>query len=184
MADQPDDEASWLAYQNNLRAFLRSRITNPHDAEDVFQDVLLKSYQALPELRSSASIKPWLFQIAQRAIVDYYRSSAQRHTIEVDELWYQQDEPQLQAELMHCLAPFIQRLPEEFVDMMNQVELQGKSQKLFAQEQGVTYSTLKSRVQKGRRLLREQFDLCCHFALDSRGSLMECEPKSNSCKNC
>jgi len=42
----------------------------------------------------------------------------------------------------------------------------------------VSYSTLKSRVQKSRSLLKKVFDDCCHFNIDKNGSIYDYELKS------
>ncbi len=172
-------ESLWLQYRQQLSSFLHARISHAEDAEDILQDVLLKSLQALPQLKSHASIKPWLFQIANRTLIDFYRSRAQRHELMQAELWYQRDDDDIQQELAQCLSPFIQQLPDDMAILLREVELLGKSQKQLAAEQGISYSTLKSRVHKGRQQLRQLFEDCCQFSLDAQGRILDCDPNSD-----
>ena len=57
-----DIDTIWREYRQGLQRFLQSRIANPADAEDVLQDILIKSHQHLHTLSSQNSIKPWLLQ--------------------------------------------------------------------------------------------------------------------------
>ena len=66
-------EQIWVEYKNSLHAFLLSKVSNPADAEELLQDILLKTHLQIHQLKDQASIKPWLFQIANHAIIDFYR---------------------------------------------------------------------------------------------------------------
>jgi RNA polymerase sigma-70 factor (ECF subfamily) len=46
-----------------------------------------------------------------------------------------------------------------------------------AEREGVSLSGMKSRVQRGRRLLRELFEACCEIALDARGKPTDFTPR-------
>lgn len=177
-------EDIWPQYRSRLRAFLRSRVSNPEDAEDLLQDISVKVFTGLPALEDSAKLKSWLFQTAQRAIIDHYRKGGRAKNVHPDDLWYTKDDPVARQDLERCVEPFIQSLPAETARMLTAIDLQGMSQRDYAAQQGLPYSTLKSRVQKGRDALRKAFEDCCSFSLDSRGSIAEYNPKSDTCKNC
>ena len=44
---------------------------------------------------------------------------------------------------------------------------------------GISLSGMKSRVQRGRVQLRKALEDCCHIALDARGRVVSCEPRSD-----
>ncbi len=173
-------ESLWSQYRQQLSSFLHARIANADDADDILQDVLLKSFQALPKLQSHTSIKPWLFQIANRTLIDFYRTRAKQRELTLEELGYQEDDTDIKQQLAQCLSPFIQQLPEEMAILLREVELLGKSQKKLAQEYGISYSTLKSRVHKGRQQLRQLYEDCCQFSLDTEGRIVDCDLSSDS----
>ena len=50
--------------------------------------------------------------------------------------------------------------------------------------QGVSYSTLKSRVQAARKALRRQFDRCCALTLDGKGAVIDFTRRDNGCGPC
>jgi RNA polymerase sigma-70 factor (ECF subfamily) len=68
--------------------------------------------------------------------------------------------------------------------MLTAIDLQGMSQRDYAEQQGLSYSTLKSRMKKGRDALRDAFEDCCSFTLDARGRIAEYQLKSNTCEKC
>ncbi len=177
-------ENLWGEYSSNLRAFLQSKISDRDDVDDLLQEVLIKTHNQIGTLRSKDKVKPWLFKIATNTIIDFYRKRGRGVSVELDTLWQRENEVDIQLELSACILPFINELPPETAEVLRVVDLQGISQKRYAAELGIGYSTLKSRVQRGRSQLRTLFDSCCHLELDRRGSVVSYESKSGSCKGC
>jgi len=177
-------EVVWNEYRATLKAFLHSKIANPDEIDDLLQEILIKTHKNLPTLKSEQSIKAWLFQIANHTIIDFYRKQGKAETLSADDLWYEEENHQAQQELSQCIQPFIKALPKESAELLTEIELNGVSQKELANRLGTRYSTLKSRIQKGRRQLRTLFEDCCHLSLDKDGVIIDFEPKSENCKNC
>lgn len=184
MDTSTDLTAVWSAYRERLKAFLHARIANPADVEDLLQDISIKVFTGLPDLQDHAKLKPWLFQTANRAIIDHYRANARGKDINPDDLWYGEDDAVLRHDLEGCVAPFINALPAETAQMLTEIDLNGTPQRAYAEAHNIPYSTLKSRVTKGRADLRDLFEGCCKFTMDSRGNLSEMERKSNGCNAC
>lgn len=177
----------WRQYQHSLKAFLHSKVANEADVEDLQQEILIKTYQNLADVQNESSVKSWLFQLAQRTIVDFYRKRARTqrdNSLRVDDLWFEQSSVSVEQELSSCIAPFIQALPEASASLLSHVELDGISQKELAEQQGVSYSTLKSRVQKSRMELKKLFEECCDLTLDKHGNVMDYLQKSKRCSHC
>ncbi|NOH85440.1 RNA polymerase sigma factor SigZ [Vibrio sp. 03-59-1] len=178
-------ESIWSVYQSSLKAFLHSRVANPEDAEDLFQEILIKTYDGFQTVTDGSKIKPWLFQIANNTIIDFYRKNNKQNDLTADNLWYdEQDEEQIVKALSHCLLPFINQLPEDDAELLIAVEIEGVSQKSYAENNGIKYSTLKSRVKKSRKKLYNLFNSCCNFSIDTQGNIMEYNPKSGNCNRC
>ena len=179
-----DIEALWSEYQSNIRSFLHSRVSNPDEVDDLLQEVLIKIYKNLHTIKSEKSIKSWLFQIANNTVIDFYRKDNKRSDIDTNELWHDDSNMEVRQELLRCLEPFINTLPEELAGLLKVIEIEGQSQKEYAEIHGLSYSTLKSRVQKARTELRRVFEKCCHFSLDQQGNILDYTEKSNHCKDC
>ena len=152
--------------------------------DDLLQDILIKSYQHIGDLKKEGSIKSWLFQIANRSIIDFYRKQGRASELHETDLWYEEDEQSVQSELSQCIEPFIKALPTEQAELLQHIDLEGESQKAYAENLGISYSTLKSRVQQGRKDLKALFDDCCKYKLDAAGNLMEYDSKGGNCSKC
>lgn len=178
-------EAIWSEYKAALKAFLHSKVANHADVDELLQDILVKTHHNLHQVREARSIKSWLFQVANNAIIDFYRAKARnnRHeeSLAAENLWYVEPEQDVKSELTHCIAPFVQHLSEADAELLNRFDLRGESQKLYAEQVGVAYSTLKSRVHKARTELRGLFDQCCQMQLDAQGNLMDYHQKDKDC---
>ncbi|AIW22089.1 RNA polymerase sigma factor SigZ [Vibrio coralliilyticus] len=180
-------EDVWTQYQQAVKSFLHSKVSNPDDVDDLQQEILIKTYQNLNTVKDAESVKSWLFQLANRTIIDFYRKRARQQRdgeLEANDLWFEEQEKSIEQDMMKCIKPFIQALPADQSELLDAVELQGASQKQLAEKAGVSYSTLKSRVQKGRTELRKLFEGCCSLSLDKHGNVIDCEEKSESCGRC
>ncbi|WP_234497336.1 RNA polymerase sigma factor SigZ [Vibrio maritimus] len=177
-------EAVWSEYQNGLRRFLRSKIANEADVDDVLQEVLIKTYKNIDKLESPESVKSWLFQIANRSVIDHYRKGNATEDVDLDTFWTEEEEEQVSRELAECLLPMMESLPESATALIKSIDIDGRSQKEVAEELGISYSTLKSRVQKSRHELRGVYEKCCQFSFDTQGNVMDYDPKSKKCNNC
>lgn len=175
----------WTAYRSRLRVFLNSRISNPADVEDLLQEILIKTHINMVDLRNESSIKPWIDQIARRTVIDFYRKKQPVYDAKPEDLWISDaGSDDVRVELSKCLEPFVASLPDEMSHLLRVIDLDGKSQKAYAEEQGISYSTLKSRVQKSRKALRAVFNECCDFDLDQNGNLLDFRPKADNCRDC
>lgn len=180
----PDLDHVWFEYRGALMAFLRSRVRDPDDAEDLLQDILIKTQKKLGSLEQSASLKSWLFQIANNTIIDFYRRKARTSRVHPDDLWYTDLDAADRHVLEGCVSPFMKALPAEAADLLRRIELDGVPQKQLAAELGLSYSTLKSRVQTARRQLRALFEGCCEFSVDGQGKVIDYHPKAGGCAPC
>lgn len=177
-------EKIWSEYQSGLRNFLRSKISNESDAEDVLQEILIKTYQNLDKLQNPDSIKSWLFQIANRSVIDFYRANGKASLAEGETLWHESSEEDAKQQLASCIQPLMSSLSDSSAELLQSIDIEGKSQKEVAEELGVSYSTLKSRVQKSRTELKTVYEQCCRFSFDSQGAVMDYEAKQSKCNKC
>ncbi len=194
-------EKIWDEYRTSLKAFLHFKVSNEADVEDLLQDILIKTHQHLHTVRSEKAIKSWLFQIASHTITDYYRRNAKVKHIDWDDPFFSDvkgdivtntgkkdnqegTHEETKQELAQCIEPFVHALSKDNNQLLTAIELEGRSQKDYAAEKGIPYSTIKSRVKKARSELRKVFDDCCHMQLDNQGNLMDYEVKENKHKPC
>lgn len=165
-----------------LRPFVARRVS-PGDVDDVMQEVFLRMQKGLSGLSDEQRFGPWVYQVARSAIVDHHRTRA-RHPLAAgevelpDEGGEAADENAAECLLAMYVAPFIAMLPSPYREALTLTELEGLSQKQAAEMLGVSLSGMKSRVQRGRERLRALIEACCEIALDARGQIIACEPRS------
>ena len=168
-----------------LRAFIKSKITDDTATDDTLQNVFLKMHTGLASLKDETKLKSWLYQIARNAIIDHFRS--QKPFVDIPE-WLPQPESdpgeKVTQELSECLQPMIQLLPENYREAVILSELRGLTQKEVAKVQGTSLSGAKSRVQRGRALLKNMLAECCRLEFDHSGRLCDYERKDGACDAC
>jgi RNA polymerase sigma-70 factor (ECF subfamily) len=174
----------WSEYRLALQRFLQSKVSIEADVEDLLQEILIKTHHNLASVKKQNSIKAWLFQLANNTIIDYYRRKGRNQAVSVEDFQSDKQMPNSKVDLSHCIAAFIQALPEENAKLLIAIDINNQSQKQYAEQHGLSYSTVKSRVQKSRHLLKQVFDDCCHFKIDKLGNVYDYDPKNNSRPRC
>lgn len=178
-------EKAWTDAASGLRGFIRSRVRDHFAAEDILQDVFLRAHRRLGQVRQPGRLQGWLFQIARNAVSDYYRK--QRSTEEVSESLAADGEEiggmgvEEVERLKGCFRGMVTRLPEPYREALVLTEFEGWSQKELAARKGISISGAKSRVQRGRQMLKRDLLDCCEFELDARRRVIDYRPRSGEC---
>lgn len=174
-------EASYLEFDAGLRQFVRRRVANPDDAEDLLQEIYLRIHRHLGDLRAGEKLQSWVYQIARHAVIDHYRR--QRVTSELPETlsWPEEPAPSAFQELAVSLQSMLKCLPEKDRQALQMVELEGMTQQALAQQLGISLSGAKSRVQRAREKLKSALLDCCHFEFDRLGQVAAYEPRCTTC---
>ena len=145
--------------ESRLRHFIRRRVADPRDAEDILQDVFAELVEANSLLMPIEHVSGWLFRVARNRIIDLFRRK-KGESLELDELLPSPDagpDAELaRATLLDALEEAIAELPKEQRDVFVAHELEGKSFKQMAAESGVSINTLLSRKRYAVLHLRER----------------------------
>ena len=155
-----------------LRNFIRRRVPDPLDVEDIVQEVFYELVQANRLLMPIDHVTGWLFRVARNRIIDLFRKarlesfSDSAVANENDEVLRLEDllpSPDAGPEalyarsaLLDALELAIDELPEEQRDVFIAHELEGRSFKEMAAEKGVSVNTLLSRKRYAMLHLRER----------------------------
>ena len=158
--------------QSRLRNFIRRRVPDPRDAEDILQDVFYALVEANHLLMPIEHVTGWLFRVARNRITDLFRKKKPASfsdvaiTDEDGELLQWEDllpSPDAGPDalfirnwLLDELELAIDELPKEQRDVFIAHELEGHSFKQLAAETGVSVNTLLSRKHYAVLHLRER----------------------------
>lgn len=177
-------EKIWREYHSKLSAFIRSRVTG-NVADDIIQDVFMKVHTRMETLNDDSKLESWLYQITRNAITDHYRSN--KPTGELPD-WVEQpksDEAEsVRRELSSCLEPMIKRLPDKYREAIQLSEIEKKTQKEVAELANISLSGAKSRVQRGRALLKNMLYECCKIEVNKHKQLIAYDKKDKNCRFC
>jgi RNA polymerase sigma-70 factor (ECF subfamily) len=168
----------WAELQDGLRAFVGRRVSDPHAAEDIAQEVLLRLHRNIDGLRHEDRLDAFAYTIARNAITDHYRARGRARevpsspdslaaTIDADpDAAQPSDDPDGRQMLARCLEPLVQQLREPYREALMLTDLGELSQVQAARRTGVSVPGMKARVQRGRAQVREVLAECCDVALD------------------
>jgi RNA polymerase sigma factor (sigma-70 family) len=158
--------------QSRLRNFIRRRVPDSRDAEDILQDVFYELVEANRLLMPIDHVTGWLFRVARNRITDLFRKKrpASFNDLTVED----EDDDPVQLEdllpspdagpealyarhvLLEELESAVAELPREQRDVFVAHELEGRSFKQMAAESGVSVNTLLSRKRYAVLHLRER----------------------------
>jgi RNA polymerase sigma-70 factor, ECF subfamily len=183
---EPSERGDWRSLEASLRPFIARRVA-ADDVDDVVQDVFVRIQRGVSSLRDEERFGPWVYQIARSAVAEHRRVAA-RHPVAtaggspeaggvLDPREDDEDDAALQREVASYAALFVSFLPSPYREALTLTDLEGLTQKEAARMLGISVSGMKSRVQRGRRKLREALEDCCTIALDARRRVVACEPR-------
>ncbi len=164
-----------------LLGFIKSKVSNQQDAEDILQDVFVKVATGLGSLGRKEKLQSWIYAIARNAIIDYYRVNAKKGNVTMEDdfsdQFTEEEYNDTTKGLDCCLMNFVRQLPEEYRDIIIDVEFNGIKQKDLSAKYDLAYPTLRSRVQRGRERLKQILLECCHIQWDRRGNILNVESR-------
>ena len=157
---------------SRLRNFIRRRVADPRDAEDVLQDVFYKLVEANRLLMPIDHLTGWLFRVARNRITDLFRKKKpelfsdaaiedeEGEALQIEDLLPSPDAgPEalyFRNLLLDELELALEELPDEQREVFVAHELEGRSFKQLAEETGMSMNTLLSRKRYAVLHLRER----------------------------
>lgn len=172
-----DLESIWEQYCCRLLAFIRGRVPDESQAEDILQEVFIRVHRHLCCLPPPGKMESWIYQIARNLIIDSYRQH--RDEFELPQGFPADGEtPEFDAEasLEGSLRGMIDELPEPYREALLLTEYEDLSQVELARRLSISVSGAKSRVQRARAKLRDIILACSHLELDRRGRVIDYYP--------
>ena len=150
------------AHGNDVLRVVYGYIKDRHAAEDIAQEVFVKVYDHLDSFRRDSSYRTWIMRIAINRAKDYLRSAARR-SVPVEDLSHLPggDTPEmavLRRQSGDALWRAVLDLPEIYREAVWLFYAQGLSIEEIATVTQVTVSSVKTRLHRGRELLRRAWE--------------------------
>ena len=157
---------------NPILFYVKARVQNQEDAEDLTQEVFYKiSKTAIDEIDN---IKNWAFKIAKNTITDYYRKKKIKTELFPDDRSFvNHNKNEVVLELSDYIPICINLLPDEYKSILILSDIENVPQKEIAERLGMNYITVRSKIQRGRKKLKQMFSECCGVKQGGKGSIIE-----------
>jgi RNA polymerase sigma-70 factor (ECF subfamily) len=175
------DDASYnlvvQAYRKRILGTIARLIGRPEDVEDVGQEVFLRLYFSLDQLRTPEVFEPWLYRLTVNAAYDYLRKQKRRHEARMADLSEQQvviadavastirgaeqDRRQQVREQVHAL---LETVPEQDRILLLLKEVEGLSLKELEKIYGVNENAIKVRLFRARQRVIKAHELATQQA--------------------
>ena len=172
------DELAW-AYRSKIFQLAFRYVKNTEDAEEIAQDVLMKVYQKIDAFRGDSALSSWIYRITFNAAMSRLRhtratrlaetadvpvgltaeeSSGLPRSHDPADLSSPADEQLLRHQLREQLARAVQALPGIYRTPVILRDLQGLTTEEASRRLNLKVQTLKSRLHRGRLLLRRHLE--------------------------
>ena len=161
----------WLVthYSGPVYSLVAGMVSESCDAADVTQDIFLKAFRGIRGFRRGSSLKTWLYRIAVREALNHRRWLWRHHRqqasidaepmeghalLEIEDESRTPFEEAASHEVQHAVRQALRCVPEVFRSAVILRDLEGMAYEEVAEVLDVSVGTVKSRILRGRRLLR------------------------------
>lgn len=165
--------------EEKLAQRICSKVGHADYCEDILQEVYLKMLQRIHLIEKADNIVPYVMRLADNTVVDYYRKWEKDRTVHIalsDEVSETVPEAAGLAQQLSVsfISEMVGSLPPIYQEALVKTEFLNIPQKRVAEELGISYSGLKSRVQRAKQMLRIAILACCDFKFDKYGNIVSC----------
>ncbi|AXP81851.1 RNA polymerase sigma factor SigM [Mariniflexile rhizosphaerae] len=172
----------WNTYSNDIKHFILSKVKDVVVTDDLLQETFIKVHTKLDTLKDSNKLKSWLFAIARYTVLDYFRNN--NITYEMSEADMVFDDQKLEHTKEDCLKGIIKSLPKKYRDPLFLSDIKGIKQAQISEQLHLPLPTIKSQIQRGRKLIAQGFIVCCDFKVNDAGYLVGEIKEKEDCKMC
>jgi RNA polymerase sigma-70 factor (ECF subfamily) len=162
--DSPAFDQLVLAYRKRILGTISRLIGHPEDVEDVAQEVFVRLYYSLDQLRTAEVFEPWLYRLTVNACYDYLRRAKRRGESRMADLSEQQvvqadalaggrqrSDDQQKTRIRELVDALFRHVSEEDRLLLTLKEVEGLSLKELEQIYGVNENALKVRLFRARQ---------------------------------
>ena len=143
-------------FQPKVRAYVRGKIQDPHDAEDLVSAVLMKVVQKLDSYDpTKASVSTWVYTITRNTVTDHFRT--RRTLVALEDYMVDEQPEELTDDALDSLADALLALKEKARDLIVLHYYTGHTLKEVAEMMGMSYINAKVIHKKALESLRAFF---------------------------
>lgn len=179
-------DSLWDEFNDKLLNYIKSKVSNQHDAEDILQNVFIKIYKNVENVENSEALKSWIYRITKNTVIDFYKKKKDV-SVEPETLHFIEDETEeadnMNEEVAGCLSGILFELPGKYQEVFDMYEKQSMKHKEIAEALDITVSASKVRLKRAKEMFKDKLLKCCDFEVDAYGNVLDYKPKSD-CADC
>lgn len=172
----------WDLYATDVKHFILFKVKHEDLSDDLLQETFIKVHTKLNTLKDADKLKAWVFSIARYTVMDYFRSNNLTDIIAEDLIDFEDANHEHTRE--DCLHGIIKALPKKYRDPLILSDIQGLKQAQISEQLQLPLPTVKSQIQRARKLIAEGFVNCCDFKINDKGYLVGEVQEREDCKVC
>ncbi|MCK0114807.1 sigma-70 family RNA polymerase sigma factor [Gelidibacter sp. F63206] len=172
----------WDLYAQDIRHFIFSKVKDEVVTDDLLQETFIKVHVKLDTLNNENKIKAWVFSIARYTVMDYFRQNNLSYSIEEKDIVEEHTHSDHTKE--DCLRGIIKALPKKYRNPLILADIQGLKQAQISERLDLPLPTIKSQIQRARKLIAQGFVKCCDFKINDDGYLVGELQEKEDCKVC
>lgn len=155
----------YRTYEPKLVTYLRMKVTNINDAEEILQDTLFAFLEALRDYTGKASLKTFLYAIANHKIVDYYRRKKMKHVVfsqipQLELIVSPLLTPEEELDTVHMkekIRATLRRIIPQYRELLVYKYLEDMSVSAIAKRYTASVKSIESRLARARKAFVEAF---------------------------
>ena len=180
-------EAAFRELHGPLRRYISKRVRSREETDDILQDVFVRVIRNERAFREATSAIAWLYTVTRSVLIDHYRRQSRspiqnRSDLEDVEIPLPPERPEV--DFGACVLPLVNTLPEKYRKAVEFVDVHGGRQTALAHQIGLSDSAAKSRVQRGRKMLKDSILNCCRVELDHLNRIVAMDRVKKNRKEC
>ena len=156
-------EALLLQHRGPIERYVKFRIDNPQEAEDILQETFLTGFRKFDTLKDQSQFKFWMISIAKNKCRDYYRKQYRRQETSLEELC------ELTAKESEILSPVqetLEKLRPQDRALLRLTYEQGMPQAQIAEKLQIPVGTVKSRLYTAKQHFKAKYPYPPHLKGD------------------
>ncbi|WCO02684.1 sigma-70 family RNA polymerase sigma factor [Psychroserpens ponticola] len=172
----------WNLYADDIKHFILSKVKDVTVADDLLQETFIKVHTKHNTLKDINKLKSWLFSIARYTVMDYFRQRDLVYEMTDEDFVF--EDLKLEHSEIDCLRGIIKNLPKKYRDPLFLSDVKGMKQAQISEQLHLPLPTVKSQIQRGRKLIAQGFIDCCDFKVNDNGFLVGELKEKADCKVC
>jgi RNA polymerase sigma-70 factor (ECF subfamily) len=181
-------ESIWQKYNQEIGRYLLKLSADSDIASELKSTVFEKLILKFDNIKDKSNIKSWLYTVSKNEYFDNFKIQKKFSNQSLENQPIEEKSNSPVRELSSCALYMISSLPENFRRPLYMSDIKGMKQKTISEKLGLSYSGLKSRVQRARMMLKENLLDCCKVETNNKGQIIDyhmgMQSSEDYCKKC